>query len=332
MADTPNYYIQVLDLITAPKEPSAREVGALEARHLRALREIFADKNMVGIGVSEKVTERRNTGRLCVTFYVQKKIPASRLGIRKSLPQVIAAPGGQAVFTDIKVIGKIVPEINRQPTPVQSGFSVGHKSITFGTLGAIVRKGNDFFILSNSHVLAKSGTARIGDTILYPAKGDNGVLGTHDVATLSEFKKFTLGGDFVNRCDAAIAKILPGRIGELIPSIPGIAGAPGIMAPTIGMKVVLKGRSGVGREGLVQDVNFRTTVPYDEFANEVGFLDQVLCTRYTRDGDSGAIVVAKDFGKIVGLHFAGSATESVFSPIQPVIDALGFQFINPGME
>jgi len=139
--------------------------------------------------------------------------------------------------------------------------------------------------------------------------------------------KFTPGGDFVNICDAALAQIEPARLNDLDRSIFGVTGRPGIVAPAIGMKVIKRGRSSGDTEGEVQDVNFRAVFPYPQIGSDVGFFDQVLCSRYTREGDSGSIVVAKDSGKIVGLHFAGSAVSSVFSPIQTVIDALGFQFV-----
>lgn len=327
MADTPKHFVQVLDLITARKEPTVRELGALEARHLRVLRKIFADKNVVGIGVSEKVIGRENTGRLSICFYVEKKLRSSQLRAWKMVPPVIAAPNGQAVFTDVKVVGKIRPQINVKRKPGQSGFSIGHKNASAGTLGAIVRKGRKHFVLSNSHVLAMSGTAAIGDPILYPGKFDGGDMRTDRFATLSKVVKLTPGGDLVNLCDAALAEIDPGRTGSLDFSILGINGIPQIVAPAIGMTVTKRGRSSGDTDGQVLDVNFRFAFFSDDLADDVGFTDQVLCTLYSEDGDSGAVVVAKDFGAIVGLHFAGSESNSVFSPMQPVVDALEFQFI-----
>jgi V8-like Glu-specific endopeptidase len=53
----------------------------------------------------------------------------------------------------------------------------------------------------------------------------------------------------------------------------------------------------------------------------VGFRDQVLCTRYTSGGDSGAAVLNKR-RYLVGLHFAGSASASVFNPVRHVFRAL----------
>jgi hypothetical protein len=101
------------------------------------------------------------------------------------------------------------------------------------------------------------------------------------------------------------------------------------VTPAIGMKVFIRGRTSADSpEGEIQDVNFRVAIPYADVATDVGFTNQVLCSRFTSDGDSGSIVVARDFGGIVGLHVAGSEDCSMFSPIQPIIDALGFQFVS----
>ena len=65
---------------------------------------------------------------------------------------------------------------------------------------------------------------------------------------------------------------------------------------------------------------------------DVGFHDQVLCSRFTKEGDSGALVLDAKTGQVLGLHL-GSARDrdprksgSIFSPIEPVRQALGFTF------
>jgi hypothetical protein len=94
------------------------------------------------------------------------------------------------------------------------------------------------------------------------------------------------------------------------------------------MTVIKRGRTTGETEGVVQDINFRAVIDYDA-VGPVGFLDQVLCTPHTSPGDSGSLVVDKDSGKIVGLHFAGAAGGSVFNPIEAVIAALNVKFVAP---
>jgi hypothetical protein len=113
-----------------------------------------------------------------------------RLRAGKLIPPVIASSDGTAVFTDVKPLGRVRPEVQKKVTPIQSGFSVAHKDVTAGTVGAVVKKLDKLFILSNSHVLADSGLAKLKDEILYPGPADGGTLPKHLVGTLARFVKF----------------------------------------------------------------------------------------------------------------------------------------------
>src|SRR5207247_30350 len=113
------------------------------------------------------ITEKKATGELGLCFYVEKKLSKNRVKSGRLVPPVVSVADRRAVFTDVQEIGKVRPQVNRRMTPLQSGYSVGRPAET-GTLGAIVRKGQQYFILSNSHVLADCGRGKIGDTITYP--------------------------------------------------------------------------------------------------------------------------------------------------------------------
>jgi hypothetical protein len=323
--DTPKSLVRALDLMTREAAPSPHALGMTEALHFTRTRRVFEDPNIVGIGISEKVTEKKDTGELSLCFYVENEVSKRRLDPEKLVPPVMAMPAGQAIFTDVKAIGRIRPQINKKASPLVSGFSVGHVEITAGTLGAIVKKGDKHFILSNAHVLSLSGTAKKGARILYPGAADGGTDPKSRVARLSQTVKFQKGETFVNRADAAIAEIDPDELEHLDFSIFGVKKSLQTTKAVRGMKVVKRGRTTGDTESTVQDVHFRFILEYDE-VGKVGFIDQVLCDRYTAGGDSGSIVVEKKTGKIVGLHFAGADGGSVFNPIDEVIKALKFRF------
>jgi hypothetical protein len=325
--ETPKNLLRALDMVTTPEEPSPQLLGAVRVAYARRMRTIFEDPNVIGVGISEKLAEKRPTGELSLCFYVEKKVSKRSLSAAKLIPPVVAVPDGQAVFTDVKQIGKLLPQANIRKSPIKSGYSVGHRGITAGTVGAIVKKGRKYFILSNSHVLALNGKGKIGDEVTYPGPGDGGSLPKDEVATLSDFVEFEPGGKFVNRVDAALAKIIEERLQELDFYILSAKPALATIAPVRGMTVVKRGRTSGDTESTVEDVNFRAIIEYDG-VGRVGFLDQALCRRYTSPGDSGAIVVDKKSGKIVGLHFAGASGGSVFNPIGPVMKALKFKFAN----
>lgn len=324
---TPTHLLEALDLVTARRPPSAEALGRVGARHVSRVRDVFEDRNIVAVGISEKVTDKIPTGALSLCFYVEKKIPKSRLRLGKFIPPVTVASNQAAVFTDVKQIGRVRPEgrIRKKVSPIQSGFSIAHIDVGAGTVGAIVRKAKTLFVLSNSHVLANAGLAKLKDEIVYPSPNDGGALPKSLAGTLAKFIKFRVGGDFVNRVDAALIAIDKDRLKTLDLSIHGVKGRPRVIAPRRGMTVVKRGRTTGETQGTIQDVNFRVVIEY-EGVGQVGFTDQVLCTRYSRPGDSGSIVVDKASGQIVGLHFAGANGGSVFNPIANVIAALKFQF------
>src|SRR5436309_1959284 len=61
--------------------------------------------------------------------------------------------------------------------------------------------------------------------------------------TLSGFKKFVTGGDFVNGADCAIARPLDARRDELVSAIKGLGVPRGATAPVRGMRIVKVGRT-----------------------------------------------------------------------------------------
>ena len=144
MPSTPKNLIEALDFITAETEPKA-VVESLHATQVTRVRRTFDDPNIVGVGVSKKVTEGKELDSLCVCFYVVKKLPPSKITHRYLVPPVIATDRGQAAFTDVKAIGRIAPEIDPlvKAKPIESGFSVGHIKITAGTIGAIANHGRE---------------------------------------------------------------------------------------------------------------------------------------------------------------------------------------------
>lgn len=320
---------KVLDFLTsAPQsEVAALSVGGGGA-HARAMRRIVGTKNVVAVGIGEKISKGKGTGKLALTFYVEKKVSLKKLKAEMAIPPTVpeSLSGPEAIPTDVVVLGKLVPEANIKRHPVEPGNSIGHVEITAGTFGAVVSKGSNFFILSNSHVLAKSGTAKVGDSIVYPGDLDGGVNPADLVATLAGFVKFTTGGSFVNSVDCAIAKPTAARLAELVSEIKGLGVPKGTIKPVRGMKVVKVGRTTGKTTGEIRDVHFRFVLNYDG-VGEVGFVDQILCTRYTQPGDSGSLVVDRASGKAVGLHFAGASGGSVFCPIDKVLSALGVTLV-----
>lgn len=327
MADSPKDLIDALNLITAVKAPRLEAVGGLGVRHFTHVRSVFDDPNILGVGISEKVSGGKKTGELCVCFYVEKKLPPAKVRARHMVPPVLAGTGRRAVYTDVKAVGRLRPQVNKERSPIESGFSAGHFNVTAGTVGAIVKKkgGSSRYLLSNSHVLADSGRGKKGDPILYPGKADGGKRPADQIAKLDSFVPFTKGGSFVNLVDAALAQILPDRTSDVSYNLPGTKTPLGTITPKRNMMVTKRGRTTGTTSGRIVDTDFRFVLPYPG-VGPVGYTRQVLCERYTDGGDSGSLVIDKATGKVVGLHFAGANGGSVFSPIAEVVKTLSFQF------
>ncbi|HVQ36304.1 MAG TPA: hypothetical protein VMS31_02145 [Pyrinomonadaceae bacterium] len=311
------------------KAGAAHSKRASAAARNTRMREIVQTKNVVAVGISEKVSKGKRAGKLALTFYVEHKVPIAELADEVAVPESVPNPqsGANAIPTDVKVIGKLRPEVNATRKRFQPGNSVGHVEASAGTLGAVVTKNDAFHILSNSHVLALGGMAKKGDLIVYPGIADGGDSEADLVAKLTGFKKFDLSEGFRNRVDCAIAKPTAERLGKLMSEIKGLGLPKGTTKPVRGMKVTKVGRTTGKTTGVIQDVHFRFKLDYEGDIGEVGFVDQVLCSRYTEPGDSGSLVIEKATGRAVGLHFAGASGGSVFNPIDEVVKALGVKLV-----
>ena len=320
---------RILNLCTSAPRARIESLGSAKRGRARSMRRVVKTRNVVAMGIAEKITKGKRTGKLALTFYVERKISPKKLLASDAVPPTVpeALSGPNAIPTDVIVLGKMRPEINATKKPLQPGNSIGHQTIgSTGTFGAVVRKGGAYHILSNSHVLALNGLAKKGDAIIYPGDADGGKLPKSMVARLTGFKRFK-GSDYVNRVDCAIAKPTDERLADLVSEIKGLSFPKGTIKPVRGMKVTKVGRTTGRTTGEIRDVNFRFVLDYEGDTGEVGFIDQVLCTRYTKPGDSGSLVIDKATGRAVGLHFAGAAEGSVFNPIDAVLKALGVTLV-----
>ena len=336
--------VRALDLLTtAPKGKMATLTAGARA-HVSKMRRVVNTKNVVAIGISEKITQGKRTGTLALTFYVHRKKALSKMGAHVAVPPTVpeAISGPEAIPTDVIAIGQPQLEVDDLPNPlatrdpIQPGFSIGHVEVTAGTLGAIVTKDDKLLILSNSHVLANSGLGKKGDGILYPASLDDGKSPKDVIAKLFDFVQFQVGDDFLNHVDCAVALPLGKRMGDLRSEIKGLFVPRGITKPVRDMEIVKVGRTTGETTGTIKDVHFRFIAEY-EGVGKVGFLDQVFCTRYSNGGDSGSLVLESKTKKAVGLHFAGFPDKkgvmgSVFNPIDQVLSALGVTLVTKAIN
>jgi hypothetical protein len=221
----------------------------------------------------------------------------------------------------------------KQTLPIKlgtSGGSANDSSKAFccgGTLGAAVRCNGNLHILSNNHVVARSGTASGGEDTVQP-----GLIDTGCRATTSN-----IVGDYVGNLvplgtanvDAAISAARAGAVrttGEIID-----IGVP-CATPTsaaLGMAVAKSGRTSGLTLGNIAALNLTVSVQYQSGCNAGKkftrtYTNQVSVTpgSFLKSGDSGSLMVTNDANhQPVGLLFAGSSSIAIANPIQDVISA-----------
>lgn len=210
-----------------------------------------------------------------------------------------------------------------------SGGNVNDRSSLFccsGTLGALITDGTNQYILSNNHVLARSGAAVAGEDVSQPGMIDANCAITTTVADYTG--SAPLGPSNV---DAAVALLRPGTMNSQ-GSIEDI-GVPSntIVNPSIGMAVAKSGRTTGFTTGSITSINTSVSVQYQQGCGKgkkftVTFTGQIVIGGggFSAGGDSGSLIVTNNAShNPVGLLFAGSSTTTVANPIGQVLQRLG---------
>jgi hypothetical protein len=248
-----------------------------------------------------------------------------------------------AAELDVRVIGPVRPlsspspdSLRRRTRPLRPGLSIGHPSVTAGTLGGFVRLGGSLAVLSNNHVLAASDAASVGDPVLQPGPADGGRSGDR-VAVLTAFERFTAGR--IHLADAAVATLDPGieaSPGDL-PGGPLAADVPA--APDIDPDEPVEkvGRTTGHTRGRVSAVEVDgVAVQYDEAVHR--FDDQVeiegMAGPFSAGGDSGSVVWRSRDRAPLALLFAGSDAGGSLgggvtfaSPLATVLGLFGAEWV-----
>jgi len=308
-----------------------------EARFLRM-------SNVVAIGVGFKIANNVQTNEPCVVVSVVKKLPIIQLSESSLVPKAL---GG--VKTDVIETGKIfaLQDPTEKMRPARPGVSIGHYQITAGTLGCLVQRNGQVYILSNNHVLANSNAGQLGDAILQPGPHDGGTS-ADQIGTLEQFIPVGFEGSSSPGCsplsflislfgksaralvnepgnntvDCAIAKPLSDDL--VNPDILNIGIPTGVAIATLGTPVQKSGRTTGYTADQITQIDVTVTVDYG--GPTATFKNQLLAGAMSQGGDSGSAVL--DMNKqVVGLLFAGSNTTTIMNPIQFVLDALQVQLV-----
>ena len=245
-----------------------------------------------------------------------------------------------------------------QTFPIKLGTAGGNgQDVSFsgnvcctGTLGSLVMRDGLPYILSNSHVLARSSFGVNGEAINQPGPAAC-FASTSTVATLSFQSTITpvslADNQAVSNVDAALAAVAPGAVdlsGNILDL--GLAGPTSIAAAPpsatlanalIGQPVAKSGRTTGLTCSSITAFNATMVVDYNQscsgapaFSSKYVGQMVIAGTAFAAPGDSGALVVTTDQARPVGMLFAGNGTNTLAHPIADVISEFSVHTQNPG--
>lgn len=299
-------------------------------RALRATPDPSPENNLQGVGIGEKIKNGRHTGVLAVKLLVRRKYDRDRIPAGELLPEEI-----NGLPTDVEQVGTfrrleavpvpVIPDPQVRLRPAQPGCSIGFREpsdafVMAGTFGALVKRGETRFILSNNHVLADENRLPIGSPIFQPGLLDGGQVATDQIAALSNF--IALTGAAPNQVDCAIAEVSKKLASRNILFI----GPPhGKETAKQDMLVHKFGRTTSYTVGRVTSVETDVNVEYE--TGVFSFSDQILIEGvngepFSDAGDSGSAILSRESNRVVGLLFAGSPSHTIANHIDDVLTAL----------
>jgi hypothetical protein len=280
----------------------------------------------IGIGIGDRPGE----------FALAIRFPQRLPDIELLLQRIVALANNEVDIVATGNIRAFVEPVDVQTLrslcrPLVIGCSVAHITSTAGTLGLIAQhsKTNRAVLVSNSHVFAHAGAAKIGDGITQPGRVDGG---TTPVGSLLDFVPLKPSGS--NQVDAAIA--LPDATIALRPNeIAGIGAftvaAADILRPNLNVSKL--GRTSGLTRGVVTAVEVDNIVMDSEFGS-VTFDDQIeirgVDRAFSQPGDSGSLIVSEQ-NQAVGMLFCGNEFANgglgvtYANPLPKVMDAFNLK-------
>jgi len=325
------------------------ETDAAEAQkaHSAAVEEFLnpakQSKNVVGMGVGVKWRKGQPTGEPALVVLVTHKLEKDQVSKVDLVPPKLAQMQTDVLAVGYPFAGAGVPQdagiqtLAKRIRPAEGGYSVGHISITAGTIATcvydILPGGTisppahgvgippKYYILSNNHVLANVNAGFPGDPVLQPGPFDGGTNPADRIATLSRFVPIMLQPPVAlalhnNLVDCAVAE---GQFHDLDREIYWSGVVRGWRRKAnvaVGTVIKKTGRTTNFTTGRITAINATIDVNYG--GGRVARLkDQIVTTNMSAGGDSGSLVLTLD-NVAVGLLFAGSPISMIANQIENV--------------
>ncbi|MCD3195770.1 hypothetical protein G8S49_11455 [Clostridium botulinum C] len=280
--------------------------------------------NVVGICCGYKIKEGFYTNQLCIQVFVSKKIPKNQLNSYDMIPLIY-----KGIPTDVKETGhfKACYLIERK-RPVLGGYSIStsmNDQIS-GTAGCVVTNGVNKFILGTNHVLANSNVLPIKTPIIQPAYIYDGYTPRDTIASLYKYipLRFIKGEEHpLNLTDCALGLLTKSDI--MSDKIAFIGKLRSVKSPKLGGHVKKVGAISELTEGTITGISGSILVSYLDGRRAL-FMDQILTTRMSGNGDSGSILVDNN-NCAIGLLISSNSNISIFNRLSTVLEQLDVKLL-----
>ncbi|HZS28244.1 MAG TPA: hypothetical protein VFB76_13525 [Candidatus Angelobacter sp.] len=235
-----------------------------------------------------------------------------------------------------------------QSLPLQLGVTGGNSqdftanACCIGTLGSLWNFNGAQYILSNSHILARSGQGIAGEAINQPGaaacfSSPNAVANLSFQSALQPTP--TSNGIAESNVDAALALIVPGAVdpsGAIlnlgVPGTTSIASAPPsatLELPSLKMSVAKTGRTTGLTCSTLAAINTSITIDYPSFCGGPTLFTSIFVSQlafsggssFSAPGDAGSLIVDTANARAIGLLVGGNGDFTIAHPIGAVIDA-----------
>ncbi|WP_306371286.1 DNA/RNA non-specific endonuclease [Nocardiopsis sp. CC223A] len=311
-------------MVTQNSDPADRDrlIAALR-RYIRTHGAAYLDDpNVSSVGIGHRVRDGEQSDRIALQFTVGRKARPEELEAlgTRMLPKSVVVDGVE-VPTDVlersytpqfRVVAQTEgPVRKRRLDPILPGASVGHVTVSAGTIGCIVydRHNGTPYILSNWHVLHGSDGA-LGEDVVQPGRHDDDRVHRNRLGALARSHLGVAG-------DCAVATIEDRRF---LPGILELDVVPQELGePELGDRVVKSGRTTGVTHGVVRRIDTLVSLDYGGSAGrrivggfEIGPDPDRLPAdgEISMGGDSGSVWMftgadGRPGTVLAGLHFAG---------------------------
>ncbi|KOC45927.1 hypothetical protein [Clostridium botulinum] len=278
--------------------------------------------NVVGVGLGYKIKNGFNTFKKCLNIFVANKIPSCYLSCNDMIPSCY-----RGIPTDVVNTGSFhMQKLTKKIRPVTGGYNIGPANIhDGGTLGCIVTDGRYYHVLTNNHTITLEETLSLNYPILQPSSIYGGKYPEDTIATLSKYipiKYSTPTHPGINYVDCAMAKIT--KRSQISTKITFIGRIKGITKPSLGLSVQKVGAETELTKGTITALG--ATIHFSETKGRSIFINQILTTKISEDGDSGSILLDNNV-RAIGMLMSGSKSRSTFNPIETVLNALDVKLV-----